>query len=73
MIGPVRVTASPVGKRDVSCHGRAGLAGVRVARAAIADERLRDLGGNDPRAHTARLEYNPPVISGLPGIWYGEP
>jgi hypothetical protein len=70
--GTGRVTASPGGKRDVSCHGRRGLAVGTLQAAAIADVGLGDPVGNDPRVRRAPPEYNLPVISRLPGIWYGE-
>jgi hypothetical protein len=68
MMGPARVTASPGGKRGVSCHGRGGVAVGTLQAEAVADVGLRDPGGNDPRVRTAPPEYNLPVISRLPGI-----
>ena len=53
--------------------GARALRGRELHAEAIADVRLRDLGGSDARSHSAWLECNPPVISGLPGVWYGAP
>jgi hypothetical protein len=51
----------------------AGALRVRELHAeAIADVGLGDPVGNDPRVRRAPPEYNLPVISRLPGIWYDE-